>query len=372
MSERKASILVTGGAGYIGSHAILALLDAGYAVVVLDDLSNGLRSAVDRRAVFFEGRIENESLVRAIMPLHNVKAVIHFAGSIPLQDSAADPLRFYRNNTAASQSLIESTIACGVGHFIYSSSAEVYGDQREVPIRETAELRPATAYARSKLMTETMLTDIARAHGMNFCMLRYFNVAGADPAGRGGASKMGVPHLIRLALETVVGRHAQVEIGGADVATPDGTAIRDYVHVSDIASAYVAALDALIAIPSCNLQLNCGYGTGHSALEILAAVERVTNVRISRSIGPRRADEPAVLVADCRAIREALDWRPRHHDIEQIIRDAYRWEARMNQRGSAHHDNAALTIEATTSRRSADLQHHLDRPIAPFLLQPLS
>lgn len=361
MSERKASILVTGGAGYIGSHTVLALLDAGYVVVVLDDLTNGERWSVDRRATFFEGRIENQSLVRAIMPLHNVKAVIHFAGAIPGQESSADPLRFYRNNTSASQSLIESAINCGIGHFVYASSAEVYGDQQNGPILEGGELRPSSAYARSKLMTETILADIARAHSMNFCTLRFFNVAGSDPAWRCGGSKVGVPHLIRQALEAVMGWRAQVVIHGTDFDTPDGTAIRDYVHVNDVALAHVAALKAIMASPGCNMQLNCGYGSGHSALEILAAVERITNVRIARGVAPRRADSPAVLVTDCAAIREALDWKPLYSDIEQIIRGAYRWEAQMIQQRASNFGSDALLIGTTGGPRSRGMELGSDR-----------
>ena len=271
--------------------------------------------------------------------------------------------------------MIESTIACGIGHFIYSSSAQVYGDQQIGPIPETAQCLPSNAYASSKLMTETMLADIAKAHAMNFCTLRFFNVAGADSAGRNGATKASVPHLIRQALETVIGWRAEVVIQGTDFETPDGTAIRDYIHVSDVASAHVAALEAVMASPGCNLLFNCGGGVGHSELQILAAVERITNVRIARSVASRQAHSPDELVADCNAIQEALDWRPIHSDIDQIIRDAYRLEARIIQQTVDNSGSEASRIDTSGRPRSGTAKldgNEEQEPAKPFLLQLLS
>jgi len=343
MAADRASILVTGGAGYIGSHAVLALLEAGYAVVVIDNLSTGFRWAVDRRAAFIEGGVENESLVRGVMELHGVCAVMHFAGSIIVPESVANPLKYYRNNTTASRSLIESAVACGVPHFIFSSTAAVYGVPEQVPIPEAAEQRPINPYGMSKLMTETMLADTAAAHHLNYCALRYFNVAGADPQGRCGQSMLGATHLIKVAVEAVLGKRDHVKIFGTDYDTPDGTGVRDYIHVSDLAAAHVVALEALMAAPARNLRLNCGYGSGYSVLEVLDMVEQVTNVRITRQTAPRRPGDPATLVADNRAILETLDWRPRHADLEQIVRDAFRWEMRLPRVNGGASDEFLVT-----------------------------
>ena len=336
MERGGTSILVTGGAGYIGSHAVLALLDAGCKVVVIDDLSTGFRWAVDRRAAFIEGSVMNKSLVRGLMEMHNVRAVMHFAGSNNGCESLTDPLKYYRNNTAASRSLIESAVTCGVPHFIFSSSAAIYGVPGQGPVPESAALSPVNAFGRSKLMTETMLIDTAAVHAINFCALRYFGVAGADPAGRTGQSVRSATSLVKVAVEAVIGKRSHVDVLGADYDTPDGTGVRDYVHVSDLAAAHIAALDALMAAPRRSMQLNCGYGRGYSAFEVLAMVEQITNVRIERRIALRRTGDPASLIADNQAILATIDWRPRHDNLEEIIRDAYRWEmclSRMNGGG---------------------------------------
>lgn len=326
------SVLVTGGAGYIGSHAVLALLDAGRRVVVVDNLVTGFAWAVDPRATLLEAAIEDEAAVRKAMREHDVAAVMHFAGSVVVPESVSDPLKYYRNNTAASRSLIESAVACGVKHFIFSSTAATYGIPDQVPIREDAPKVPINPYGMSKLMTEIMLKDVAAAHPINYCALRYFNVAGADPQGRSGQSTAGATHLIKVAVEAATGKRGHVSVFGSDFATEDGTGVRDYIHVSDLAAAHVHALDLLMARPEESHTLNCGYGRGYSVNQVLDAVDRVTNVTVERRIKGRRAGDPDALVADNRAILAALSWQPRHDDLDRIVADALAWERRLAER----------------------------------------
>lgn len=326
------SVMVTGGAGYIGSHAVLALLDAGYRVVVIDNLVTGFDWAVDARATLVVADIEDDDTVRAAMRDHGVFAVMHFAGSVVVPESVENPLKYYRNNTAASRSLLESAVACGVRHFIFSSTAATYGIPDSVPVREDAPRRPINPYGMSKLMTEAMLADVAAAHPMNYCALRYFNVAGADPAGRSGQSTAGATHLIKVAVEAATGKRSGVAVFGNDFDTPDGTGVRDYIHVSDLAAAHVDALRLLVERPGESHTLNCGYGRGYSVLEVLDAVDRVTNVRIERNLEGRRVGDPDALVADNGAILAALPWRPRHADLDGIVRDALAWERRLAER----------------------------------------
>jgi UDP-glucose 4-epimerase len=328
----KPCVLVTGGAGYIGSHAVLALLDAGYPVVVVDNLMTGFRWAVDARAAFVEADITDDAAVRAAMREHQVGAVMHFAGSIIVPESVSDPLKYYRNNTAASRSLIESAVACGVKHFIFSSTAATYGTPERVPIVESDPTRPINPYGMSKLMTEAMLKDVAYAHPFNFCALRYFNVAGADPTGRSGQSTAGATHLIKVAVEAATRKRGHVGVFGTDFDTADGTGVRDYIHVSDLAAAHVDALALLLAEPGQSHILNCGYGHGYSVLEVLDAVDRVTNRTIERRIEGRRAGDPAALIADNGAILAALPWRPRFDDLERIVVDALAWERKLAER----------------------------------------
>src|SRR3954466_1035189 len=271
------AVLVTGGAGYIGSHAVLALLDAGYPVVVIDNLVTGFRWAVDPRAAFVQGSIDDDEVVHAALKEHNVTAIMHFAGSVVVPESVEDPLKYYRNNTAASRSLIESAVACGVKHFIFSSTAATYGIPERSPVTEQTPTLPINPYGRSKLMTEQMLADVAFAHPINYCALRYFNVAGADPQGRTGQSTAGATHLIKVAVEAALGKRDHVSVYGTDYDTPDGTGVRDYIHVSDLARAHVDALQKLIEDPEESYVMNCGYGRGFSVLEVLDAVDRVTN-----------------------------------------------------------------------------------------------
>ncbi|MDR6127937.1 UDP-glucose 4-epimerase [Sphingomonas sp. SORGH_AS802] len=325
-------VMVTGGAGYIGSHAVLALLDAGYDVVVLDNLVTGFDWAVDPRAAFVRADVADEAAVRAAIRDHRVRAIMHFAGSIIVPESVSNPLKYYRNNTAASRALIESAVEEGVPHFIFSSTAATYGTPERMPIGEDDPKRPINPYGMSKLMTETMLADVAAAHPINYCALRYFNVAGADPAGRSGQSTAGATHLIKVAVEAATGKRDGVGVFGTDFPTPDGTGVRDYIHVTDLAAAHVAALAKLVAQPGESHVMNCGYGRGFSVNEVLDAVDRVTNLRIERRYEGRRAGDPAELVADNAKILATLNWRPAHDDLGGIIRDALAWERALAER----------------------------------------
>jgi len=325
-------VMVTGGAGYIGSHAVLALLDAGHEVVVVDNLVTGFDWAVDGRAELIECDVADDGRVRAAIRGFDVRAIMHFAGSVVVPESVADPLKYYRNNTAASRSLLESAVAEGVPHFIFSSTAATYGTPERVPVREGDPKLPINPYGMSKLMTEAMLADVAAAHPINYCALRYFNVAGADPQGRTGQSTAGATHLIKVAVEAATGKRGHVSVFGTDFDTPDGTGVRDYIHVSDLAAAHVAALDLLVAEPGRSHTLNCGYGRGFSVQEVLDAVDRVTNMRIERRIEGRRPGDPAELIADNAAILAALPWRPQRDDLDTIIADALAWERHLAQR----------------------------------------
>ncbi len=327
-------ILVTGGAGYIGSHAVLALLDAGWPVIVLDDLSTGFRWAVPDAATFVEGDVADEPLVEATIRAHGVRAIIHFAGSIIVPESVVDPLKYYGNNTAKSLSLIGSAVRAGVAHFIFSSTAATYGVPDTVPIPEHAPSQPINPYGSSKLMTELMLRDVAAAHPINYCAIRYFNVAGADPAGRSGQSTAGATHLIKVAVEAATGKRAHVSVYGTDFPTPDGTGVRDYIHVSDLADAHVKALEALIARPAESHVVNCGYGHGYSVLEVLDAVDRVTDMVIARTVEGRRAGDPPELVSHNQAIRERFGWVPERDDLATIVRDALAWERALAERAA--------------------------------------
>ncbi|TPG16688.1 UDP-glucose 4-epimerase GalE [Sphingomonas koreensis] len=327
----KGSVMVTGGAGYIGSHAVLALLDAGWDVVVIDNLVTGFAWAVDPRATLVEMAVE-DARVRDVMRQHNVIAVMHFAGSVVVPESVSDPLKYYRNNTAASRSLIESAVTAGVKHFIFSSTAATYGIPEVVPVSEDSPKQPINPYGMSKLMTEIMLKDTAAAHSINYCALRYFNVAGADPQGRSGQSTAGATHLIKVAVEAATGKRDHVSVFGTDFATPDGTGVRDYIHVSDLAAAHVDALDALIAEPERSLTMNAGYGRGYSVLEVLDAVDRATNMTIERKLEGRRAGDPDALVADNARILATLPWRPQRADLDTIVIDALAWERKLAER----------------------------------------
>jgi UDP-glucose 4-epimerase len=332
MSDKPFSVMVTGGAGYIGSHAVLALLDAGWPVVVVDNLTTGFRWAVPDAARFVQGDVGDAGLMGEVLREYGIGAILHFAGSIIVPESVADPLKYYRNNTVASRALLEAAVAQNVRHFIFSSTAATYGIPEAVPIAEDAPKQPINPYGTSKLMTEMMLRDTAAAHPINYCALRYFNVAGADPKGRSGQSTAGATHLIKIAVEAATGQRDSVAVFGTDYATPDGTGVRDYIHVSDLADAHVAALDHLVAHPRENLTMNCGYGRGYSVLEVLDTVDRVTNRPIARKLEARRAGDPDALVADNSRILATLPWRPRRDDLATIVRDALAWERALAER----------------------------------------
>jgi UDP-glucose 4-epimerase len=330
---KRPAVLVTGGAGYIGSHAVLALLDSDWPVAVIDNLTTGFEWAVPSGAAFVRGDIADRPLVARLIEEHGIGAIMHFAGSIVVPESVEKPLEYYENNTAKSRSLIQSAVEGGVRHFLFSSTAATYGIPDEVPVREEARTQPINPYGWSKLMTERMLADSAFAHPLNYCALRYFNVSGADPEGRSGQSTAGATHLIKVAVEAAVGKRSHVSVFGTDYDTPDGTGIRDYIHVSDLASAHVDALEKLIETPSESYVMNCGYSRGFSVLEVLDSVERVANVTIERRMEPRRAGDPPALVADNSRILATLPWRPRRAELDTIVADALAWERKLAARG---------------------------------------
>jgi UDP-glucose 4-epimerase len=322
-------VLVTGGAGYIGSHAVLALKDAGWHVAVIDDLSNGSREGVPEGVPFYQGSIAERVLVDSIIDERGIGAIMHFAGSIVVPESVKHPLKYYANNTLATHSLISAAVDAGVKHILFSSTAAVYGAPSHVPIVEDDPKLPINPYGASKLMTERMLSDASAAHPFNYGALRYFNVAGADPQGRTGQMGKGATHLIKVAAETAVGKRDHVAVYGTDYPTADGTCIRDYIHVSDLAAAHVAALEWLTEHPDENLVMNCGYGKGLSVLEVLDAVDRHTNMPVKRVIEGRRAGDPPELVADNSRLVETLEWRPAYADIDKIVADALAWERKL-------------------------------------------
>lgn len=324
-------VLVTGGAGYIGSHAVLALLDRGWDVAVIDNLTTGFRFAVPDGVAFHEGDIEDGGLLARIIAERGIGAVMHFAGSIIVPESVENPLKYYHNNTAKSRALIESSVKGGVKHFIFSSTAATYGVPEVSPVSEDSPKLPINPYGMSKLMTEIMLADTAKAHPLNYCALRYFNVAGADPQARTGQSTAGATHLIKVAVEAALGKRDSVQVFGTDYDTPDGTGVRDYIHVSDLAEAHVLALEELVANPDQSLTMNCGYGRGFSVLEVLDAVDRVTNRTISRIMGPRRAGDPDSLISDNSRIRQTLPWVPQHADLDIIVAHALAWERKLSE-----------------------------------------
>ncbi len=319
-------VLVTGGAGYIGSHAVLALVDAGWPVAVIDDLSTGFRAAVPEGVPFYEGDIADGELVARIIDEQRIGAIMHFAGSVVVPESVANPLAYYDNNTAKSRALIAAAVALRVRPFIFSSTAATYGAPDSSPVSEDKPQRPINPYGWSKLMTERMLADTAAAHDFNYGALRYFNVAGADPQGRAGQSTAGATHLIKVACEAATGKREGVTIFGTDFDTRDGTGVRDYIHVSDLAAAHVLLLEVLIGQPECSLTMNCGYGRGFSVREVLDAVDRVAGATIRRREESRRAGDPAELVSDPAHIRASLPWEPQHDDLDTIVGHALAWE----------------------------------------------
>lgn len=320
------AILVTGGAGYIGSHMAWALLDAGEDVVVLDRLSTGFRWAVPEKASFYLGDVADRPLLRQIFAEHRIEAIIHFAGSIVVPDSVLNPLDYYDNNTVKSRELMAAAIEAGIPNFIFSSTAAVYGSSdSKTPVRETAALSPENPYGQSKMMTEIMLRDAARVHDFRYVALRYFNVAGSDLKGRTGQSNRNASHLIKIACEAALGARENVSVYGNDYATPDGTGVRDYIHVVDLVSAHLQALDYL-RTGGASLIANCGYGRGYSVLDVVNTVQFVSGRNFPVAFGPRRAGDAAFIVADPSVARQVLKWVPKHDRLEAIVRSALDWE----------------------------------------------
>jgi UDP-glucose 4-epimerase len=324
------SVLVTGGAGYIGSHMALELLDSGESVIVLDNLSTGFRWAVPTNATLVVGDVGDQELVRSIVRKHGVDSILHFAGSIVVPESVADPLGYYHNNTVKSRALIEVAVEMGIKHFIFSSTAAVYGMPKENPVGEDAPLDPMSPYGSSKMMTEIMLADTSRAHDFRYVALRYFNVAGADPKGRSGQSTPNATHLIKVACEAALGKRPYLEVFGTDYDTPDGTCIRDYIQVTDLVRAHLAALRHLRDDGPSDV-FNCGYSKGFSVLEVIEAVKRVSGADFEVRLGPRRPGDPAAIVAASDKIRVRLGWRPSYDDLDTIARQALAWETHLKQ-----------------------------------------
>jgi UDP-glucose 4-epimerase len=331
MSAIKVPVLVTGGGGYIGSHAVLALRDAGWDVVVLDNESNSTGVLVPGDVPYVKGSIADRPLIAKLLREHRIGAILHFAGSILVAESVTDPLKYYDNNTLASHALLSEAVAAGVPHIVFSSTAAIYGAPERLPIEEGDPKLPINPYGASKWMTEQMLADAARVHDFNYAALRYFNVAGADPDLRSGQIGKTSTHIIKIATEAALGKRPHVDVFGVDYPTPDGSCVRDYIHVSDLAAAHVAALERLIEQPGENLLLNCGYGKGLSVIEVLDALDTVVQRKVPRVIGPRRQGDPPQLVASNKALTETLDWKPAHADIHQIISDALAWERKLGE-----------------------------------------
>jgi UDP-glucose 4-epimerase len=327
------TVLVTGGAGYIGSHMVLELLDAGEKPVVLDDLSTGFRWAVPEGVPLVIGDFGDEDLVTETIARHDIDEIIHFAAKIVVPESVSDPLGYYLNNTSKARTLLATAVGCDVKRFVFSSTAAVYGDPEHNPVTEDESLKPVSPYGRSKLMVEWMLEDVARAHGLSYAVLRYFNVAGADAKGRSGQSTPNATHLIKVAVQAALGHRDKMSLFGTDYPTPDGTCLRDYIQVSDLAAAHSAALRHLRG-GGANLTCNIGYARGFSVREVIDTVKRVSGVDFKVEEGPRRAGDPAAIVAGNARIK-ALGWEPKFDDLETIVKQALDWERGLAARKSA-------------------------------------
>ena len=331
------TVLVTGGAGYIGSHMVLELGDSGERVVVLDNLSTGFSWAVAENVPLVTGDSGEQALVARLIREHGIDAIIHFAASVVVPESVRDPLAYYRNNTVNTRALIECAVNNGVRNFIFSSTAAVYGNPAESPVREDAPTQPISPYGWSKLMSETMLRDAGSAHDLRYVILRYFNVAGGDPRGRTGQSSKDATHLIKVGVETALGSRPMLQVFGTDYPTPDGTCVRDYIHVTDLVRAHSDALRHLRSGGK-SLTLNCGYGHGFSVLEVIDAVKRASGADFKVELAPRRAGDPAQIVADSRQARATLGWEPRFNDLSTIVTHALAWERELMKRRAARPD----------------------------------
>jgi len=318
-------VLVTGGAGYIGSHMVLRLADAGMPVTVVDNLTTGFDWAIDHRADLVVGNVGDTELMGRVIAERKIDAIVHFAGSIVVPESVTDPLKYYANNTATTRNLIEAAVKGGVKHFIFSSTAAVYGNAGLKPVAETSPLQPESPYGRSKLMSEMMLADVAAAHPITYGVLRYFNVAGADPGRRSGQSSPTATHLIKVASQAALGQRPSMGIFGTDFPTRDGTGVRDYIHVTDLVEAHALLLDYLRG-GGASVTMNCGYGRGYSVREVVETVRRVSGVNFAAIEQPRRAGDPAAIVAKADKVRETLGWKPAHADLDEIVASALTWE----------------------------------------------
>jgi len=325
------AVLVTGGAGYIGSHMVLRLCDAGEEVVVLDNLTTGFDWAIDPRARLAEGNAGDMDLVASLIEKHGVREIVHFAGSIVVPESVSNPLKYYGNNTATSRNLIEAAVKGGVRHMVFSSTAAVYGMTGLEPVSEDTPLSPMSPYGRSKLMTEMMLADVAAAHPFTYGALRYFNVAGADPKKRSGQSTPMATHLIKVACQAALGQRDHMDIFGTDYPTPDGTCVRDYIHVTDLIEAHALLLDYL-RNGGAPATLNCGYGRGYSVREVVDTVKRVSGVNFRVDESPRRAGDPPAIVAGAERVRKLLGWQPAHNSLDEIVNSAFDWESYLMTR----------------------------------------
>ena len=325
------TVLVTGGAGYIGSHMVLNLADAGERVIVLDNLVTGFDWAIDGRAEFVQGNAGDIDFVVSLIDKYGITEIIHFAGSIVVPESVTNPLKYYANNTATSRNLIEAAVKGGVKHFIFSSTAAVYGMTGLAPVVEETPLNPMSPYGRSKLMTEWMLADVAAAHPITYGVLRYFNVAGADPQKRSGQSTPLATHLIKVACQTALGQRDKMDIFGTDYETPDGTCVRDYIHVTDLIAAHALLLNHLRKGGE-STTLNCAYGQGYSVREVVETVRKVSGINFRADEGPRRAGDPASITATGQKVRALLGWKPQHDDLNEIVETAYAWERHLMTR----------------------------------------
>lgn len=350
------TVLITGGAGFIGGHTVLAFLDRGEIPIVLDDLSTGNRAAVPSGVPFFVGDVGDAELVVRLVQKNRIDAILHFAAKIVVPESVADPLNCYLNNTVKTHTLLQAAVRGNVKQFVFSSTAAVYGNASFTPVSETAAPAPLSPYGRSKLMSEYMLVDARAAYNLRYVTLRYFNVAGADPAGRLGQSTPGATHLIKAALETALRRRSYMSIYGSDYPTPDGTCVRDYVHVSDLARAHLAALDHLRDGGE-SRTLNCGYGRGYSVREVVDAVRRVARVDFEIRQAPRRAGDPASIVANSDQLMK-LGWKPELNDLPKMIEHAHNWEKKLTAGASGigiHQRGHSVSVHRKKPSRTSRL-----------------
>ncbi|MCX6107150.1 MAG: UDP-glucose 4-epimerase GalE [Proteobacteria bacterium] len=329
-SPTKSTVLVTGACGYIGSHVARMLSEQGYKVVVIDNLSTGFKDALIHGETLYQGDVGDAALQERVFTENKIAAILHFAAAIRVEESVADPVKYYSNNTVNTLKLLNAAVKYQVPRVIFSSTAATYGQPRKVPVDETAATIPESPYGWSKLMSEQMLRDIAAAHGIKNVILRYFNVAGADPLGRLGQRTPEASHLIKVACEVAVGKRQQMQVYGTDYATPDGTCVRDYIHVEDLANAHLLALEHLLGGGESSL-LNCGYGHGSSVREVIAAVKKVSGKDFKVLDAPRRAGDVASIVANADKIRQTLLWKPRFDDLETIVKHAFAWEKKLRQ-----------------------------------------